>query len=58
MRVLSDVGVHPLLMRQAIVVVDDLAQCSHFGDLQHALAAGTMRPEDVRGSLDQIVDTG
>ena len=45
----------PLLMREAIVVVDDLAQCSHFGDLHHALAAGSMRSEDVRGSLDQIV---
>ena len=47
--------IDPLLMRQAIVVVDDLAQCSHFGDLHHALSAGTMRAEDVRGSLDQVV---
>ena len=45
----------PLLLREAIVVVDDLAQCSHFGDLHHALAAGTMRQENVRGSLDQVV---
>jgi alanine dehydrogenase len=47
--------IDPDLMREAIVVVDDLAQCSRFGDLHHALAAGVMDITDVRGSLDQIV---
>jgi alanine dehydrogenase len=43
------------LLRQAVVVVDDLDQCSKMGDLHHALAAGAMQPGHVRGSLDQIV---
>src|SRR3954470_7828537 len=45
----------PALLRTAAVVVDDLEQCARFGDLHHALAAGIMRREDVRASLDQIV---
>ena len=45
----------PALLRTAAVVVDDLEQCAHFGDLHHALAAGVMRREDVRASLDQVV---
>ena len=44
----------PALLHAATVVVDDLEQCAHFGDLHHALAAGVMRREDVRASLDQI----
>jgi ornithine cyclodeaminase/alanine dehydrogenase-like protein (mu-crystallin family) len=43
------------LLRQAVVVVDDLDQCSRMGDLHHALALGVMQPEHVRASLDQIV---
>jgi len=43
------------LLREAVVVVDDLDQCSRMGDLHHALAAGVMLPGHVRGSLDQIV---
>lgn len=45
----------PALLRAAAVVVDDLEQCARFGDLHHALAAGVVRREDVRASLDQIV---
>jgi ornithine cyclodeaminase/alanine dehydrogenase-like protein (mu-crystallin family) len=45
----------PALLRAGAVVVDDLEQCSSFGDLHHALAAGVMGREDIRGSLDQIV---
>jgi alanine dehydrogenase len=45
----------PALLRAAAVVVDDLEQCARFGDLHHARAAGVMRREDVRASLDQIV---
>ena len=45
----------PTLLHAAAVVVDDLEQCARFGDLHHALAAGLMRREDVRASLDQVV---
>jgi alanine dehydrogenase len=45
----------PALLQQAVVVVDDLDQCSRIGDLHHALALGVMQPETVRASLDQIV---
>ena len=45
----------PALLRAAVVVVDDLEQCAHFGDLHHALVAGVVRREEVRASLDQIV---
>jgi ornithine cyclodeaminase/alanine dehydrogenase-like protein (mu-crystallin family) len=45
----------PSLLRAAAVVVDDLEQCAHHGDLHHAITAGVMRREDVRASLDQIV---
>lgn len=43
------------LLRDAVVVVDNLDQCCRMGDLHHALALGVMQPEHVRGSLDQIV---
>lgn len=43
------------LMRNAVVVVDDLDQCVRMGDLHHAVAAGVMTIADVRASLDQIV---
>jgi ornithine cyclodeaminase/alanine dehydrogenase-like protein (mu-crystallin family) len=45
----------PALLQQAVIVVDDLDQCTRMGDLHHALTLGVMRPEDVRASLDQIV---
>jgi ornithine cyclodeaminase/alanine dehydrogenase-like protein (mu-crystallin family) len=45
----------PSLLSAAVVIVDDLEQCAHHGDLHHALAAGVMQREDVRASLDQIV---
>jgi ornithine cyclodeaminase/alanine dehydrogenase-like protein (mu-crystallin family) len=47
--------IDPELMGKAFVVVDDLDQCSRFGDLHHALLVDAMRPEDVRGSLDQVI---
>jgi len=43
------------LLRESVVVVDDLDQCSRMGDLHHALVIGAMQPAHVRGSLDQIV---
>ena len=47
--------IDPSLLRAAIVVVDDLDQCSRIGDLHHALASGVLSRTDVRASLDQIV---
>jgi ornithine cyclodeaminase len=43
------------LARADVVVVDRLSQCARFGELSHALAAGLMREEDVRGQLGEIV---
>lgn len=41
----------PQLMARSAVVVDDLGQCAAIGDLHNAIAAGAMRPEDVRADL-------
>jgi len=43
------------LLEQAVVVVDDLDQCSRMGDLHHALAQGVIQQSHVRCTLDQIV---
>lgn len=43
------------LLKQAVVIVDDLDQCSRMGDLHHALAQGVILPGHVHSSLDQIV---
>ena len=43
------------LARADVVVVDRLSQCARFGELSHALAAGLMREEDVRGQLGEVV---
>jgi alanine dehydrogenase len=45
----------PDLLARSKVVVDVLEQCVSIGDLNHALAAGVMRREDVHGELGQIV---
>ena len=45
----------PTLMASAKVVVDDLEQCLHMGDLHHAVDAAAMRAEDVHGDLGEIV---
>lgn len=49
----QEIGVE--LLRDSVVVVDDLDQCAKMGDLHHALAANALTPADVRTSLDQIV---
>src|SRR5262245_17824155 len=41
----------PALLASSTVVVDILAQCAQIGELQHALAAGLMRPEQVHAEL-------
>jgi alanine dehydrogenase len=47
--------IDPELMESAVVVVDDLDQCARIGDLHHAIAAGFVKPSDVRCSLDQLI---
>ena len=47
--------IHPGLMGAALVVVDDLAQCSAGGDLHHAIEAGTMTSADVHADLASVV---
>ncbi|MGD9967787.1 MAG: ornithine cyclodeaminase family protein [Hyphomonadaceae bacterium] len=45
----------PELMAHANVYVDVLAQCLVMGDLHHAIAAGAMTRENVRGDLAALV---
>jgi len=45
----------PRLLAASAVVVDSLEQCAAFGDLHHAIAAGLMRPEDVRAELADVI---
>lgn len=48
----SEIG--PSLMARAMVIVDDLDQCAAIGDLHHAIEAGTMTREKVRGTLAEV----
>ena len=43
------------LLRESVIIVDDLEQCARIGDLHHAVAAGVVAPSYVRASLDQVV---
>jgi ectoine utilization protein EutC len=43
------------LARADVVVCDRVAQCARLGELQHAIAAGVLREEDVRTELGQVV---
>lgn len=45
----------PALLARSLVVVDIVDQAADSGDLQHALAAGLMRREDVHAELGEIV---
>ena len=45
----------PELMASSKVVTDVTDQCATIGDLHHALAAGTMRREDVYAELSEVV---
>jgi ornithine cyclodeaminase/alanine dehydrogenase-like protein (mu-crystallin family) len=47
--------IEPELMAASVVVTDILEQCATIGDLHHALDAGVMHREDVRGELADIV---
>jgi ornithine cyclodeaminase/alanine dehydrogenase-like protein (mu-crystallin family) len=46
---------HPDAMRGALVIADVLDQCAAFGDLRHALTAGTIGLEDVHAELAELV---
>jgi ornithine cyclodeaminase/alanine dehydrogenase-like protein (mu-crystallin family) len=45
----------PALMARAKVVADVLSQCVAMGDLNHAIAGGAMRAEDVHAELGELV---
>lgn len=45
----------PTLMAAADVVCDDIGQCVKIGDVHHAIAAGSMKAEDVFAELHEIV---
>jgi alanine dehydrogenase len=45
----------PALLGTSAVIVDSLAQCAAFGEISHAIAAGTLREDAVRGTLGQVL---
>jgi ornithine cyclodeaminase/alanine dehydrogenase-like protein (mu-crystallin family) len=45
----------PQLLADSVVVVDILEQCASIGELHHALEAGVMTRDDVRGELAGLV---
>jgi len=47
--------IDPALLAASAVYVDSLEQAAKGGDLHHAIAAGAMRAEDVRGELSALV---
>jgi alanine dehydrogenase len=47
--------IEPELLAANVVVADILEQCAAIGDLHHALDAGVMRREDVRGELASVI---
>ena len=47
--------IDPALMARARVVTDLTGQCSHMGDLSHAIRAGTMQIADVHAELGELV---
>jgi ornithine cyclodeaminase/alanine dehydrogenase len=47
--------IDPKLMASSVLVADVLEQCAHMGDLRGAIAAGTMRQEDVYCELGDLV---
>ena len=49
--------IEPELMADSEVVVDSLAQASTIGDLHHAIAAGALTVDQVRGELGTLLST-
>jgi len=48
--------IEPELMASSDVVVDSLAQASTIGDLHHAIAAGLMTADEIRGELGTLLE--
>lgn len=46
--------IDPFLFQRARIIVDDIEQCAKYGDLAHALRAGTVGREDVDLSLAEL----
>lgn len=46
--------IDPRLFADCRIIVDDLKQCSVYGDLAHALRAGTVAAEDVHATLAEL----
>jgi ornithine cyclodeaminase/alanine dehydrogenase-like protein (mu-crystallin family) len=47
--------IRPALMQRAAVFADVLEQCVVMGDLKHAIEAGVLTAQDVRGDMAQLV---
>lgn len=47
--------IEPELLAASSVVTDLTTQCEHVGDLHHAVAAGLMTPEAIRGQLGDVI---
>jgi len=47
--------VDPRLLARGRVVVDLLDQCASVGELHHAVAEGMIRPDDVHGTLGEVL---
>jgi alanine dehydrogenase len=47
--------IEPELLGTNVVIADSIEQCATSGDLHHAIDAGVMRREDVRGELADVV---
>jgi alanine dehydrogenase len=45
----------PALLAASSVVTDLRQQAVHVGDLHHAIAAGLMKPQDIRGELGAVI---
>lgn len=44
-----------LLARADVIIADQLSQCAEFGEIHHALAAGTLTLDDVTGELGDVI---
>jgi ornithine cyclodeaminase/alanine dehydrogenase-like protein (mu-crystallin family) len=47
--------IHPQLMAQGAIVVDNAEQCAQIGDLHHAIQAGTCSRASVRAELGDVL---
>ncbi len=45
----------PQLLAESVLITDSTDQCASIGDLQHAVAAGVLRPLHVRAELGQVI---